>query len=468
MLSYIRDKLKTWVLGLVVILIGIPLIFLGVGDYGSNQERYAFKVDDNEVPRTVVLQEMAQFKDVLRKNYNNSIPPLYTNEFIKKITINNLIRRNIENTISKDLSLVYSDNSIINEIQNTSSFRDDSGFNPSLYKRRLFLINMSPEIYEQYIYQKGVREQLRESITNSSFITTIDKKLNITSNYAQKTGEIVSLKMSDIKNEINISLDDINNYYEQNKSSFLSNEAASFSYLRLKKSDYVNSIKISDSEIDSQYQKNLASGAYDLPNKYDINHVVFSINTNKAEVLENAKEALIDVKNGKTFDYIVNKYTVDEDTKNNNGLLSNVSISDLPDVISSSIRDMEPSQVKLITTEDNAIHLIKLLSIQTNIKKNELTVKKNIKNQLKNDKGSKQYFTVIDKIKDKLYSDKLELSEVSKNFNINLTTTPFLNKTSTYIDIPNEVITKLFSSINTNLYPPIYIDNNDILFIKKE
>ena len=131
--------------------------------------------------------------------------------------------------------------------------------------------------------------------------------------------------------------------------------------------------------------------------------MVFPINTNKAEVLENAKEALIDVKNGKTFDYIVNKYTVDEDTKNNNGLLSNVSISDLPDVISSSIRDMEPSQVKLITTEDNAIHLIKLLSIQTNIKKNELTVKKNIKNQLKNDKGSKQYFTVIDKIKDKLY-----------------------------------------------------------------
>ena len=42
-----------------------------------------------------------------------------------------------------------------------------------------------------------------------------------------------------------------------------------------------------------------------------------------------------------------------------------------------------------------------------------------------------------------------------------------MNKTSTYIDIPNEVITKLFSSINTNLYPPIYIDNNDILFIKK-
>ena len=135
---------------------------------------------------------MAQFKDVLRKNYNNSIPPLYTNEFIKKITINNLIRRNIENTISKDLSLVYSDNSIINEIQNTSSFRDDSGFNPSLYKRRLFLINMSPEIYEQYIYQKGMREQLRESITNLSFITTIDKKLNITSNYAQKTGEIIT------------------------------------------------------------------------------------------------------------------------------------------------------------------------------------------------------------------------------------------------------------------------------------
>ena len=74
MLNVIRDKLKTWVVVILVVLVAIPLIFLGVGDYGTNQEQYAFKVNDQEISRSVVLQEMGQFKEVLRKNYQGSIP----------------------------------------------------------------------------------------------------------------------------------------------------------------------------------------------------------------------------------------------------------------------------------------------------------------------------------------------------------------------------------------------------------
>ena len=109
MLTTIRDKLKTWVVVLLIVLVAIPLIFLGVGEYGTNQERYAFRVNEQEVSKSVVLQEIGQFKDVLRKNYQGSIPPVYTNKFIKKITIDNLIRRNIENNISSNANLVFSD-----------------------------------------------------------------------------------------------------------------------------------------------------------------------------------------------------------------------------------------------------------------------------------------------------------------------------------------------------------------------
>ena len=141
MLTAIRDKLKTWTVILLVVLVAIPLVFLGVGDYGTNNEQYAFKVDDQEISRSVVLQEMGQFKDVLRKNYEGSIPPIYTNEFIKNITIDNLIRRTIENKISTNIGLVLSDDSIIDDIQNTSSFRNEDGFDSKIYKRRLFMIN---------------------------------------------------------------------------------------------------------------------------------------------------------------------------------------------------------------------------------------------------------------------------------------------------------------------------------------
>ena len=56
MLTAIRDKLKTWTVVLLVVLVAIPLVFLGVGDYGTSKEQYAFKVDDQEISKSVVLQ----------------------------------------------------------------------------------------------------------------------------------------------------------------------------------------------------------------------------------------------------------------------------------------------------------------------------------------------------------------------------------------------------------------------------
>ena len=135
MLSVIRDKLKTWVVVILVVLVAIPLIFLGVGDYGTNQEQYALKVNDQEISKSVILQEMGQFKEVLRKNNQGSIPPIYTDQFIKKITIDNITRRSIENNISTKLGLVLSDDSIIDDIRNTSSFKDENGFNPKLIQK---------------------------------------------------------------------------------------------------------------------------------------------------------------------------------------------------------------------------------------------------------------------------------------------------------------------------------------------
>ena len=143
MLSFIRDRLKTWVTVTLVVLVAIPLVFLGVGDYGTNQEQYAFKVNDQEVSRSLFFKKWDNSKKFSEKTIK-VVFDLYTDKFIKKITLDNLIRRNIENNISSNIGLVLSDESIIDDIKSTSSFRDENGFSSQLYKKRLFMINMNP------------------------------------------------------------------------------------------------------------------------------------------------------------------------------------------------------------------------------------------------------------------------------------------------------------------------------------
>ncbi len=468
MLTIIRDKLKSWVIIFLVILVAIPLVFLGVGDYGSNQEQYAFKVDDIEVNKPIVLQEMRQFKEVLRKNYQGTIPPIYTDSFIKKVTIDNLVRRNIENRISTNLGLVLSDQSIINEIKNTSSFRDENGFNPKLYKKRLFMINMNPEVYEQYIYQKGIRDQLRKSVTDTAILSVYDKKININSQYHKKNGKILILQEEDVKKEISVSLDEINNYYEENKNSFMTNEKAKFAYIRLNKNEFIKSVEVTKTELLDAYNRNLKSNKYKLDDLYEINHLVFPISSDRESVISEAEKSYNDLISGKSFSTITENYNVSDDTKKNKGYLGNVSLGNLPDIVKSNIIKMKPSDVQLIKTESNAIHILKLKNITKGGHKKYKEVMNELRNQLSNTKGSKEYFATLDKVKEQIYTNKISLSELSKNYELSYIETSKIDKFDSDEILSLEVLSKLFSNLdNQGVYSPIYISNDDIMFLEK-
>ena len=466
MLRLIRDKLKTWAIVFLVVLIAIPLVFLGVGDYGTNQEQYAFKIDKQEINRSIVLQEMRQFKDVLRKNYQGAIPPIYTDKFIKKITIDNLVRRNIENQISTKLGLVLSDESVIDDIKNTSSFRDKDGFNQKLYKQRLFMINMNPEIYEQFIYQKGIREQLRGSITDTAILSINDKKLNINSQYHKKNGKLFILKEDDIKKNISITLDEINDYYQTNKQSFMTNESAEFKYIRLTKNDFIKSIRISDEELSRQYDSDLKKGKYKLDDLYEINHLVFPVTQEKSAVLAEANEALIELKNN-SFSYVSEKYNVSDDSKQNKGNLGVLKLIDLPDIIKTNIISMDINQIKLIQSEDNAIHIIKLVAKNEGGNKKYDQVKKDIQNKISNKRGTEKYFTILDKIKNDLYTDKISLSDIAAKYEVKIINTPKIDRFFNDEVLNSQIIFKLFSNLKgNNVYAPIYVSNDDVLLIQ--
>jgi peptidyl-prolyl cis-trans isomerase D len=468
MLTTIRDKLKTWVVVLLIVLVAIPLIFLGVGEYGTNQERYAFRVNEQEVSKSVVLQEIGQFKDVLRKNYQGSIPPVYTNKFIKKITIDNLIRKNIENNISSNANLVFSDESIIDDIQNTSSFKDENGFNTQLYKRRLFLINMNPVVYEQYVYQKGIRDQMRKAITDTSLLSVYDKKINIAANYHQKSGRLVEIKTNLIEDQINITLNQINDYYQKNRESFLSDDEAEFEYIRLNKSDFIKSAKIEENELINIYEKNLSSGIYKLDDQYELNHLVFPIKGNKNATLRSAKKAYEKLTKGTTFPEITQEFEIDDDSKNNKGYLGKLSLGEMPDIIKNNIIGMNKEDLKIITTEPNAIHIIQLIELHKRGNKTFDMVKGDIKNKLSTNKGSIDYYATLDNIKNNLFIKNTSINNVAKSFNLKLVKTPRISESYKSKILSSNVLTQLFDNTNSDKpYKPIYIGNDDVLFVKK-
>ena len=140
----------------------------------------------------------------------------------------------------------------------------------------------------------------------------------------------------------------------------------------------------------------------------------------------------------------------------------------MPTIIKSNIIDMKPLETKIITSESNAIHIIQLMQKEIRDNKEFEEVKETIIDKLSYEKGSTEYYLTLDNLKNKIYSDRVSLTNISKIFNLPIIKTPKIN--SLYKDkiLSPQVLQQLFSQIeNADMYSPIYISNDDVLFVKK-
>ena len=462
MLARIREKLSTWVIALLLLFIAIPLVFMGLGNYQSASDTYAFKVNDQIITTSQLEQEVFQYRQALEQNTQGALPPFYTNKFIRNITMDYMLRTIILDNTASAYGLVFHNTSILNKIYNTSSFKDESGFNKEKYKSQLYRIGMTPQSYEGYIYQKGISDQLKNSITSTSIITMQEKTDLIKFRHHVRNINYKIIDFDDIKKNINISDSKIKEYYETNKPAYMSNAFAQYQYIDVDKNDIIKTISVTDEIISDIYDKNLANGDYNKPIKYEINHILMndkSLTSQKA-----IKNALNDLKSGMSFSEVAVMYSNDDDTLNNKGYLGQFLIEDLPAYLSSELVNLETNEISSIIESDKGYHLIsiknKILEKPTSLEQ----VKENIVSDYKKEMGTRKYFDLIDAMEERNFTKTSTIQDISSEFNIPKLSSKYISKSEGY-GIFN------FDFVRNQLFTNNIIDNNntsDLIFINDD
>ena len=464
MLSKIRENLSSWVVGLLIVLVAIPLIFMGLGDYQTPSNSHVVSINGQNISNSKIEQEVYQYKQALSKNYGGSIPPIYTDQFIKKITVEYIIRTTLVDQMSRDSGLVFHKQSILNDLYNTSAFKDNGVFNKNLYKSQLYRLNVTPEIYESYVYQKGISEQLKKSITDTSILTKSEIK-DLTSNrFQERVINYKILSKSRIKNNLVISDDDLLEYYTSNMQNFLDSSSAVFNYIEISKDSIFKTISISDDEIKEEYDKRLKDGMYSGTKKFKISHISVSKNKDGTSI---HKKLHTDLLNGKSFEQASIDYEVSEESKSNKGYMGEFLLEDLPAHFKSAIYDLDVGDISEPFEYQNKFHIVSIKSItEGKITKFE-SVRKEIRNEILNDIAAKMFFDKIDQVNEIIYTGDNGISYLSDILKVKVNKSTRVNKDSGIgIFKFNHVRNDLFKDdilFNNKLSQPIFIDDNRFL-----
>ena len=426
MLTHIREKLSTWVIALLLLFIAIPLVFMGLGNYQSATDTYAFKINDQVITTSQLEQEVFQYRQALEKNTQGSLPPFYTNKFLRSITMDYMLRTIILDNTAKDYGLVFHNSSLLNKIYNTSSFRDESGFNRDIYKSQLYRIGMTPQSYEGYIYQKGISEQLKNAITSTSIVTAQEKVDLIKFRHQTRIVNYKILEFETIKDSIKINNSVIEDYYNKNKSSYMSDAFAKYQYIDIDKNDIIKNINVTEEIITDIYNANLVDGNYNKPSKYEINHLLVTGKSIESE--KKIKGAYEDLKSGVSFDKVTATYSNDEETLTNKGYLGEFIASDLPTYLSSELSNLDINEVSEIIESDKGFHLISIRN-KTSNKPSSLEDKRStIVSDYKKEMGTRKYFDLIDDIEERNFTKNYNISDISTAFNLPLLSSKFISK----------------------------------------
>ena len=417
MLSRIRENLSTWVITVLLFLVAVPLIFMGLGNYQTTSETFSFKINDRTITSAQLEQEVYQYRQALQKNFEGSTPPLYTNKFIRNITVDYMMRTILMDQTSRELGLAFHNKSILNQIYSTSSFKDEKGFNTDIYKSQLYKINMTPTNYERYVYQKGITEQLRNSITDTVILTNAEKIDLAKSRYHSRTINYLILNYNDVKKSIQISNEKALNYYKSNKKDYMTSKLASFYYLDIDKNKIINEMIIDGDEIKKIYEKRLKNGEYSKPIKYNLNHILIPRSEEALNIANKAHDSLL---KGTTYKEVAKLYSKDADTQNNNGYLGEFILDDLPNYIGREVPNLKINEISKIIESDQGYHII---SVNKKIISKSISyqdIKPKLIKEHKKEIGTRKYFDLIDQISERNFTKQASLQNIVDEFNLDI------------------------------------------------
>ncbi|MDW8433400.1 MAG: peptidylprolyl isomerase [Aquificaceae bacterium] len=184
----------------------------GVSDITSPSKSCVVEVGSGCITVRDYRRELLRFSNLLQNEEMNSI--------IREQVISNLTAQELLYQKAKSLSLVASDEEVVEVIKSDPTFHENGFFTSTRYREVLSKAGMTPEEYEEYVRKTITLQKLISLITNGVYITEKELELNLLTESTLISGSLYVVSLSDVRKEYTPEEKELLEYYQKNRESF--------------------------------------------------------------------------------------------------------------------------------------------------------------------------------------------------------------------------------------------------------
>jgi len=431
MLQTIHDRLKGWLAGVVLGIIGLVFVFWGI-NWTMSAPNYAAKVNGSEISSTEVRQAYQQQLAQYQRQANGQIDDAQRNE-IKRHVLDQYV--NTEAVVTRADSLGYrvSDQDLLAEMSKIPAFQVDGKFDKA--HAMAVLRSQGRSIAEiEDLFRRDVKlRQLDEALTLSSFATPSEmKRLRALAEQERQVSWFTVAPAKYIA-EATASDADLQAYYDAHKAQYMTPETVDLHYVELSMAQLESKVTVDDAQLKAYYddQKTKTPERFTQPEQRRVRHILLQVSDPKddATVKAKAESILKRAQNGEDFSALAKEFSQDPGSAQQGGDLGWSERKAFVGPFADAAFGMKEGEITGPVKTQFGYHILKLDGIQpTNIKTFE-QAKADLETEYRRSEAERLFNSAQDELADAALQNTTDIDVVARKAGLTVRDIPVFSRT---------------------------------------
>jgi len=430
MLQAIRDKVTGWIAYGIIFLISIPFALWGVNSYlGGGEVQPAATVNGEEITARDLDQAYANYRQRLVQLFGGAIPESFGNESMLRGQVRDqLIEEFALRQYIQEQRYRIGDSELNRTIREMDVFQRDGQFDTAIYEAQLRSLGYSPLGFEQELRTTGAMRQFESGVRATAFVLPdTGKRFSSLSNQTRK---IRTVSFSADAAEIEIDADEIEQLYLAEADRYRTPEQVKIDYIEINLDDIKQGIEVKLDEARARYQDNLQ--AYSSPEFREASHILVKVNSDEgsAPALARITDIRQRIVNGESFADLAVEYSEDAGSASDGGNLGEIERGVMVQTFEAELFALEVDQMSEPVKTGFGWHIIKLHSVSGGEVKSFESVQAELEDEIKTELAEGQIYDLIENLANLAYEQSDSLLPAAEQLDLKLNTSDWFNRAS--------------------------------------
>lgn len=433
MLEALRKHTQGWMAKIILALIVVPFALFGIDSYlnqAGGQVAVA-KVDGQKISLQEYSNAVENARNYMQSQGQKVDAALLESPAFKQSVLDSIITRRLMEGAIQDYRFRISDDQLSQHVIGMPEFQSNGKFSEETYNQLLSQNKLTPAKFEQNIRKDLAVQQVRDGISNLAFMPQKVAEQSLMSEFEQREVSVADVKVADFMNQVTVTPDQVQAYYNQHKTKFISPAKVKLQFALLSAAGLMGQVSVTDEEVKQDYEENAAK--YQGNEQRQASHILIGFNSTanaaeKAAAKEKAESVLAQVKaNPKSFEKLAIEFSQDTGSAGKGGDLGSFGRGAMVKPFEDAAFSMKVGDISGLVESEFGYHIIKLTGI-TGESSDFDSMKLKIKADLLFQKAQAKYAELADDFGNTVYEQSGSLEPVAKKFNVQVQTSPAMTR----------------------------------------